>query len=123
MPSPKQLNDNTWHVFRCVHTAKQIQVWVDGVQVAAKNFVTGPIDNAQPFVIGGKTRCDQVRVTCDYYTGAHRLGQDLQRRRSHAGPPADGDLHLGVRWAHVHLRRVSLLGSRGSGALVRVGFR
>lgn len=69
VPSPIKLNDNQWHVFKCVHTATQIQTWVDGVEVAFKNFVTGPIDNTQPFVIGGKTRCDQVKVTCDYYTG------------------------------------------------------
>jgi PKD repeat protein len=69
VPSPTQLNDNQWHVFKCVHTASQIQVWVDGAEVAFKNFVTGPITNTQPFVIGGKSRCDQVTVTCDYYTG------------------------------------------------------
>ncbi len=68
--SPIRLNDNQWHVFKCVHTATQVQTWVDGVEVAFRNFVTGPIDNAQPFVIGGKSRCDQVKVTCDYYTGA-----------------------------------------------------
>lgn len=85
VPSPFRLNDNQWHVFRCVHTAKQIQVWVDGVQVATKNFVTGPIDNAQPFVIGGKTRCDQVKVTCDYYTG----DIDWVRIYRGDGPPPD----------------------------------
>jgi Concanavalin A-like lectin/glucanases superfamily len=69
VPSPKRLNDNVWHTFRCVHTAKQVQVWVDGVELAVRNVVTGYIDNAMPFVIGGKSKCDQVKVTCDYYTG------------------------------------------------------
>lgn len=69
VPSPIHLNDDQWHVFKCVHTATQIQTWVDGVEVAFKNFVTGAITNTAPFVIGGKTRCDQVKVTCDYYTG------------------------------------------------------
>ncbi len=67
--SPIKLNDNQWHTFSCVHMAKQIQVWVDGVQVAQKNFSTGSINNAYPFVVGGKSRCDQVKVTCDYYSG------------------------------------------------------
>jgi hypothetical protein len=67
--SPKKLNDNRWHVFKCVHTASQIQISVDGTEVAHRNVKTGPIDNAKPFVIGGKSRCDQVKVTCDYYTG------------------------------------------------------
>jgi PKD repeat protein len=69
VPSPIRLNDDQWHDFKCVHTATQVQTWVDGAEVAFKNVVTGPIDNAKPFVIGGKTACDQVKVTCDYYTG------------------------------------------------------
>ena len=69
VPSPIKLNDNQWHTFSCVHMAKQIQVWVDGVQVATKNYSTGYINNAYPFVVGGKSRCDQIKVTCDYYTG------------------------------------------------------
>lgn len=67
--SPIKLNDNKWHTFSCVHMAKQIQVWVDGAQVAQKNVSTGYINNAYPFVVGGKSRCDQVKVTCDYYSG------------------------------------------------------
>jgi PKD repeat protein len=68
--SPRQLNDGVWHVFKCVRTATQVQVWVDGVQVAAKSRATGSINNTWPFVIGGKSKCDQVKVTCDYYTGS-----------------------------------------------------
>src|SRR3954454_18808771 len=69
VPSPVQLNDNKWHVFRCVHASKQIQVWVDGVEVASKSAVTGSINNSKPLVIGGKSHCDQITITCDYYTG------------------------------------------------------
>jgi len=70
VPSPFPLDDGLWHVFTCVHTSSQVQTWVDGTQVASRNVATGPIDNTLPFVIGGKSNCDQVSVTCDYFTGA-----------------------------------------------------
>jgi hypothetical protein len=70
VPSTIKLSNNQWHTFACVHSAKQIQVWVDGVEVNHKNFSTGFINNTYPFVIGGKSNCNQVKVTCDYYSGA-----------------------------------------------------
>ncbi len=63
------LNDNLWHDVRCVHTATKVQEYVDGVLVATKNGSTGPITNTANFTIGGKTQCDQVKITCDYYSG------------------------------------------------------
>jgi PKD repeat protein len=86
VPSPVQLNDDKWHVFRCVHTSKQVQTWVDGVEVASKNVATGPINNAMPFVIGGKSHCDNVTITCDYYTG------DIDWVRIYRGDGAPPDL-------------------------------
>lgn len=63
------LDDGNWHTVRCVHTDTQVQEYVDGVRVAIKNGSTGPINNTKPFIIGGKLNCDQVTVTCDYYSG------------------------------------------------------
>jgi hypothetical protein len=62
-------NDGRWHTVKCVHTNARVETWVDGVRVGVKNGSTGPIDNAKVFAIGGKTNCDQVKVTCDYYSG------------------------------------------------------
>jgi hypothetical protein len=59
--SKTRLDDGNWHTVKCVHTATQVREYVDGVKVAAHNGVTGKIDNAKPFVVGGKTKCDQVR--------------------------------------------------------------
>lgn len=61
--------DGQWHTVKCVHTATQVKELVDGVRVAVKNGTTGPIDNASPFTVGGKSSCDQVKVTCDYFVG------------------------------------------------------
>jgi hypothetical protein len=66
----RRLDDGAWHTVACVHTASSVSQWVDGVLVAQTSGRTGPIDNAEPLVIGGKWRCDQVSVGCDYYSGA-----------------------------------------------------
>jgi Concanavalin A-like lectin/glucanases superfamily len=68
--SGRALDDGVWHTVRCVHTATQVQEYVDGVRVAVHNGSTGPIDNAYPMTIGGKPKCDQITVTCDYYSGS-----------------------------------------------------
>jgi PKD repeat protein len=67
--SPAALNDGQWHTVMCVHTATQVKQYVDGVRVAIKNGATGPINNKQPLTIGGKHNCDQVTITCDYFSG------------------------------------------------------
>ena len=68
------LNDGLPHTLRCIHTAlyvSQEQQQADGswLEVGRKNVKTGPIDNTWPFVVGGKPKCNQVTVTCDYYSG------------------------------------------------------
>jgi hypothetical protein len=67
--SPVAFIDGQWHVVRCVKTATRVSEYVDGVLRATKNGSTGPINNASPWAVGGKTSCDQVTVTCDYYSG------------------------------------------------------
>jgi hypothetical protein len=67
--SGRRLNDGRWHVVRCVHTAGRVTEYVDGKRTGVKNGSTGPINNASPFIIGGKLRCNQTKVTCDYYSG------------------------------------------------------
>jgi hypothetical protein len=67
--SPQPLNDGLWHTVTCVHTATSVSQWVDGVLVAETRAATGPIDNREPFVVGGKILCDQQQVGCDYYSG------------------------------------------------------
>jgi PKD repeat protein len=67
--SPTALDDNQWHTVQCIRTETQVKEFVDGVRVAVKNGETGPINNNNAFVIGGKTNCDQVAITCDYFSG------------------------------------------------------
>lgn len=63
------LNDNTWHTLTCVKTPTRVTMYVDGVYMSLKNGTTGVIDNKIPLTIGGKINCDQIEVTCDYYSG------------------------------------------------------
>jgi hypothetical protein len=63
------LNDNQWHILTCVKTSTRVTALVDGVEVNHKNGSTGTIDNTIPMTVGGKINCDQVKVTCDYFSG------------------------------------------------------
>ena len=67
--TPTPIDDNRWHVLRCVKTATAVEMWVDGLRVGRKNGAVGYIDNNWEWTIGGKSRCDQIRVTCDYFSG------------------------------------------------------
>jgi PKD repeat protein len=67
--SPDPLDDNQWHTVQCIRTETQVKEFVDGVRVAVKNGSTGIINNKKPFTIGGKTECDQITITCDYFVG------------------------------------------------------
>jgi PKD repeat protein len=67
--SPDPLDDNQWHTVQCIRTETQVKEFVDGVRVAVKNGSTGVINNKKPFTIGGKTECDQITITCDYFVG------------------------------------------------------
>ena len=63
------LNDNLWHTLTCVKTPTSVTLYADGVYQSRKNGVTGTINNSKPVTIGGKFDCDQVTVTCDYFSG------------------------------------------------------
>ena len=66
---PAPLNDGNWHVLRCVRTSSAVDFYVDGAHVGHKNGVSGNLDNSFPMTIGGKPKCDQIKVTCDYFAG------------------------------------------------------
>jgi hypothetical protein len=63
------LNDNEWHTLTCVRTTASVTMYVDGVYMNRKLGTTGTIDNTIPMTIAGKINCDQITVTCDYFSG------------------------------------------------------
>jgi Concanavalin A-like lectin/glucanases superfamily len=67
--TPTAINNGQWHTVTCVRTPTKVTISVDGVLKGTKNGPTGNINNTIPMTIGGKINCDQVSVTCDYFTG------------------------------------------------------
>jgi hypothetical protein len=67
--SPIATNDNQWHTIRCELDGSRLKLYVDGNLVRNVSQSLGEIANTKDFSIGGKQDCDQVSVTCDYFTG------------------------------------------------------
>jgi Laminin G domain len=67
--SPAVLSDGAWHVAQCARTATALTLTIDGSVVATAKGSSGTISNPRPITIGGKLACDQVKTTCDYFTG------------------------------------------------------
>jgi hypothetical protein len=67
------LSDGRWHTVRCARTARRVTMTVDAgtrSQITRRaRGVTGRIANPYPLTIGGKVRCNQTTVTCDYFSG------------------------------------------------------
>ncbi|MGH3748163.1 MAG: laminin G domain-containing protein [Micromonosporaceae bacterium] len=65
----RALDDGGWHIIRCQRTWDTVTLAVDGRVVDRRSRVTGSISNSRPLSIGGKSNCDQRKVTCDYFSG------------------------------------------------------
>jgi PKD repeat protein len=63
------LDDGSWHTLTCVLTSTGVSIYVDGVLRNKKNGTAGTVDNSFPMTVGGKIECDQIDVTCDYFSG------------------------------------------------------
>jgi Concanavalin A-like lectin/glucanases superfamily len=67
--SPAVSSNGVWHVAQCTRTATGLTLTIDGSVVATAKGSSGTISNPRPITIGGKLECDQVKTTCDYFTG------------------------------------------------------
>ena len=67
--SPAVLSDGKFHVATCTRTSNALTLTIDGSVVDTAHGSTGNISNTRPVTIGGKLNCDQIKTTCDYYTG------------------------------------------------------
>jgi Concanavalin A-like lectin/glucanases superfamily len=61
--------DNQFHIVTCSRTASAVTLTIDGKLIGQTNHVTGDITNTWPVSIAGKTQCDNITVTCDYWSG------------------------------------------------------
>ena len=64
-----RVNDGNWHTVRCERTSSSVTMWVDGVFTGRNRNATGTIANTRPLSIAGKSNCDQIAITCDYFSG------------------------------------------------------
>ena len=62
------VTDGRWHELTCVNTPSGSYMLIDGAQRTSTQ-PSGTINNTKDFVIGGKSSCDNVTVTCDYFVG------------------------------------------------------
>jgi chitodextrinase len=86
-PATMPLNDGVWHTVRCEKTVDRVTMTIDGTTtVQSSRGTIGSISNNIPLTIAGKGVCDQIEVTCDYFSGnidwvhieAGKTGTDLQ---------------------------------------------
>ena len=85
------LNDEQWHNVTCALTSTGVTMYVDGELRNRKNGSTGTIDNGIPMTVGGKINCNQVTITCDYFSGQI----DYIKITKAANLAPDGRLHAG----------------------------
>ena len=69
IPDPYDLSDNQFHTVTCERLQVGIRLYIDGVEVSRLNGSSGIIANNKNLSIAGKSSCDQIEVTCDYFVG------------------------------------------------------
>lgn len=84
--SPVPTNDDEWHTIRCELSDWGIRLYGDGVLMASRRTSMGSVSNNQPLSIGGKSSCDQVKVSCDYFVG---WIEDIKFEKSGGAPPVN----------------------------------
>ena len=67
--STVRVNDGNWHTVRCERTSSMVTMIIDGMVTGRNRNATGTIANTRPVTIAGKGTCDQVEITCDYFSG------------------------------------------------------
>ncbi len=79
-------NDSKWHTIRCTLRDDAIRIYVDGEldQINPLDSPLGTIGNTRPLSIGGKSNCNQITITCDYFVGSIDW---VEIRQGAASPP------------------------------------
>ena len=94
-------------------------MYVDGVFRNRKNGPAGTVDNNFPMTVGGKLDCDQIDITCDYFSG--QIDYIRFTKAANQGPTAD--FAQLVRVVAVLVRLIGGGGSRREHRVVRMDVR
>jgi hypothetical protein len=65
----KRVDDARWHSIACYRDGATAWLVVDGVTTSRRTGLSGTVNNTWELSIGGKSRCNQVDVGCDFYAG------------------------------------------------------
>ncbi|SCL22600.1 Concanavalin A-like lectin/glucanases superfamily protein [Micromonospora rhizosphaerae] len=84
--------DGQWHTVTCNRTSTYVEMYVDGVRTSRLTGPTGTIANSWQLSIGGKSSCDGVNVTCDYFAGDIDYIKILKGSGGTANQPPVADL-------------------------------
>lgn len=95
--SPIATNDGDWHVIRCELSSWGVRLYVDGVRVRQAPANLASISNSKPLSIGGKSYCDQIEITCDYFAGEIDYLR-IEKSGSNPPPPPNG-VDCTVSWS------------------------
>ena len=93
------LNDGQWHTARCERTSDKLTLTVDGTLRDTAGGSSGNISNTRPITIAGKYNCDQISITCDYFTGdidSVKIEIPLKFADPETGPDARAGLYATV---------------------------
>jgi hypothetical protein len=96
--SPVATKDGEWHVIRCELSDWGIRLYVDGTLVVSRQTSMGRIANTKRLSIGGKSDCDQINVTCDYFNGDIDYVK-IEKGGSTPPPPPPTSVDCTVSWS------------------------
>jgi hypothetical protein len=67
--STSRVNNGVFHTVRCDRTSSAVSITVDGTRQRTLMGSTGSIANTLEMAIGGKSRCNEDTVGCDFFAG------------------------------------------------------
>jgi len=65
----KRVDDASWHSIVCERDGGTATLYVDGVRTSQRTGLSGSVNNTWELAMGGKSRCDNVDVGCDFFAG------------------------------------------------------
>lgn len=69
LKSSVRVTDDVWRTVRCERNATDAIMYINGVREVRRAVATGSIANNWTLAIGGKSSCNSVSVSCDYFRG------------------------------------------------------
>ena len=79
--SPAVLSNGAWHVATCTRTATGLTLTIDGKSSRRRRAAPATSPTRVRSRSAASSNCDQIKTTCDYFTGDIDYDQDLELGR------------------------------------------